>query len=38
MLYNDEGEIAAEGDLSMPIEGAAIRRPGTVAASSPMAV
>jgi pyruvate dehydrogenase E1 component beta subunit len=29
MLYNDEGEIAAEGDLSMPIEGAAIRRPGT---------
>jgi pyruvate dehydrogenase E1 component beta subunit len=28
MLYNDEGEIAAEGDLSMPIEGAAIRRPG----------
>ena len=29
MLYNDEGEIAAEGDLSMSIEGAAIRRPGT---------
>ena len=29
MLYNDEGEIAAEGDLSVPIEGAAIRRPGT---------
>ena len=29
MLYNDEGEIAAEGNLSMPIEGAAIRRPGT---------
>jgi len=28
-LYNDEGEIASEGDLSMPIEGAAIRRPGT---------
>jgi pyruvate dehydrogenase E1 component beta subunit len=29
MLYNDEGEIATEGDLSMPIEGVAIRRPGT---------
>jgi pyruvate dehydrogenase E1 component beta subunit len=28
MLYNDEGEITAEGDLSVPIEGAAIRRPG----------
>jgi pyruvate dehydrogenase E1 component beta subunit len=28
MLYNDEGEIAAEGDLSTPIEGATIRRPG----------
>ena len=29
MLYNNEGEIAAAGDLSMAIEGAAVRRPGT---------
>jgi pyruvate dehydrogenase E1 component beta subunit len=28
MLYNEEGEIAGEGDLSVPLEGAAIRKPG----------
>jgi len=27
-LYNDEGDLAAEGDLSVPLEGAAIRQPG----------
>jgi len=27
-LYNDEGDLAADGDLSVPLEGAAIRRPG----------
>lgn len=27
-LYNEEGELAAEGDFSVPIEGAAIRRTG----------
>ena len=28
MLYNEEGEVASEGDLSVPLQGAAIRRPG----------
>jgi pyruvate dehydrogenase E1 component beta subunit len=28
MLYNEEGEVAADGDVSMPIEGAAVRRLG----------
>jgi pyruvate dehydrogenase E1 component beta subunit len=27
-LYNDEGELAVEGDLSVPLEGAAVRRAG----------
>jgi pyruvate dehydrogenase E1 component beta subunit len=27
-LYNDEGEVAAEGDLAVDIEKAAVRRPG----------
>jgi len=28
MLYNEEGEVGSEGDLSVPLEGAAIRRGG----------
>jgi pyruvate dehydrogenase E1 component beta subunit len=37
MLYNDDGEVAAEGDLAVDIDRAAVRRAGGDATSSPMA-